>query len=52
MKLAAAEAIAGLVPDDKLCDDFIMPEAFDPRVAEAVSRAVINNIDDDNRNDR
>lgn len=52
MKLAAAEAIASLVPDDKLCDDFIMPEAFDPRVAEAVSRAVINNIDDDNRNDR
>ena len=52
MKLAAAEAIAGLVPDDKLCDDFIMPEAFDPRVAEAVSSAVINNIDDDNRNDR
>ncbi len=40
MKLAAAEAIAGLVSDDELCDEFIMPEAFDPRVAEAVSRAV------------
>ena len=34
MKLAAAEAIAGLVPADKLSDDNIMPEAFDPRVAE------------------
>ncbi len=52
MKLAAAEAIAGLVSEDKLCDDFIMPEAFDPRVAEVVSQAVIRNIDDDNRNDR
>ncbi len=40
MKLAAAEAIAGLVPDDQLCDECIMPEAFDPRVADAVSRAV------------
>ncbi len=40
MKLAAAEAIAGLVSDDELGDDCIMPEAFDPRVADAVSRAV------------
>lgn len=40
MKLAAAEAIASLVSDDELNDDFIMPEAFDPRVAEAVSSAV------------
>lgn len=40
MKLAAAEAIAGLVSDEQLCDDFIMPEPFDPRIAEAVSRAV------------
>lgn len=40
MKLAAAEAIAGLVDDDKLSEDFIMPEAFDARVAEAVSNAV------------
>lgn len=40
MKLAAADAIAGLVSDDELNDDFIMPEAFDPRVAEAVSSAV------------
>ena len=40
MKLAAAEAIAGLVPADKLSDDNIMPEAFDPRVAEVVSQAV------------
>lgn len=44
MKLAAAEAIAALVPEDRLCDDFIMPEAFDPRVAEAVSQAVKSHI--------
>lgn len=40
MKLAAAQAIAALVSDEDLCDDFIMPEAFDPRVADAVSAAV------------
>ncbi len=40
MKLAAAEAIAGLIPEGELREDFIMPEAFDPRVAEAVSEAV------------
>ena len=40
MKLAAAQAIAGLVKDNELNEDFIMPEAFDPRVAKAVSDAV------------
>lgn len=40
MKLAAAEAIASLVSDDELCEDMIMPEAFDPRVAELVAEAV------------
>ncbi len=44
MKLAAAEAIAGLVSDEELSDNFIMPEAFDPRVAEAVSHAVKSHI--------
>ena len=44
MKLAAAEAIAGLVSDDQLSDDFIMPEAFDPRVADVVSKAVRDHI--------
>jgi malate dehydrogenase (oxaloacetate-decarboxylating) len=44
MKLAAANAIAGLVPDDKLSDDNIMPEAFDPKVAEVVSEAVKSHI--------
>ncbi len=44
MKLAAAEAIAGLVSDEELSDDFIMPEAFDPRVAEVVSHAVKSHI--------
>ncbi len=40
MKLAAAEAIASLVPDSELSEENIMPEAFDPRVAEVVSAAV------------
>ena len=40
MRLAAAIAIAGLVPEDKLSEDNIMPEAFDPCVAEVVANAV------------
>lgn len=44
MKLAAATAIAGLVPDDQLRDDNIMPEAFDPKVAEVVANAVKSHI--------
>ncbi len=44
MKLAAAEAIAGLVSDQQLSEDFIMPEAFDPRVAQVVSHAVKSHI--------
>ena len=44
MKLAAAEAIAGLVPADKLSDNNIMPEAFDPQVAEVVANAVKSHI--------
>lgn len=44
MKLAAAYAIAGFVPEDKLSEDNIMPEAFDPQVAEVVSAAVKANI--------
>ncbi len=46
MKLAAAEAIAGLVSDEELNEDFIMPEAFDPRLAETVSNAVKAHIHD------
>lgn len=44
MKLAAATAIAGLVPDDQLNDENIMPEAFDPKVAEVVAEAVKSHI--------
>lgn len=44
MKLAAAEALAALVSDEELSDDFIMPEAFDPRAAEAVASAVKDHI--------
>ncbi len=40
MKLAAANAIAGLVSDDELNEDNIMPEAFNPKVAEVVAEAV------------
>ena len=40
MKLAAAEAIAGLVSDDELNEDNILPQPFDPRVADRVSQAV------------
>ncbi|MGF0018896.1 NAD(P)-dependent malic enzyme [Sporofaciens sp. SGI.106] len=40
MKLATAHAIAGLVPDEKLNENNILPEAFDPRVADVVSKAV------------
>ena len=44
MKLAAAQAIAGLVPAEQLNEDNIMPEAFDPRVAEVVAEAVKSHI--------
>lgn len=44
MKLAAAEAIASLIPEQELSDNHIMPQAFDPRVAETVSNAVKSHI--------
>ncbi len=40
MKLATAKALASLVSDDKLSEDFIMPEAFDPRASEVVAEEV------------
>ena len=40
MKLATAKAIASLVPDEELNENNILPEAFDPRVADVVSEAV------------
>lgn len=48
MKLAAATAIASLIPDDELSEDNIMPEAFDPRVADTVSAAVKAHITETN----
>ena len=45
MKLAAVLAIANLVPDDEVSDVNILPEAFDPRVADVVSKAVIDHIE-------
>ena len=44
MKLAAANALASLVSEENLNEDNILPEAFDPRVAEAVANAVKSNI--------
>lgn len=44
MKLAAAEAIAGLVSDEELNEDNILPQAFDPRVADTVSLAIRERI--------
>ena len=44
MKLAAAKAIAGLVPENELSDENIMPEAFNPEVAKVVANAVKEHI--------
>lgn len=40
MKLAAAEALAGLISEEELSEDYIIPAAFDPRVGKAVAAAV------------
>ncbi len=40
MKMAAAEALAGLISDEELSADYIIPKAFDPRVGETVAKAV------------
>ena len=45
MKLAAAEALAALVSDEELCEDFIMPEPFVPRAVEVVAAAVANAVE-------
>ncbi|BCJ97428.1 NAD(P)-dependent malic enzyme [Anaerocolumna chitinilytica] len=44
MKLAAAKAIAGLVSEEELSEENILPQPFDPRVCEAVSNAVKSNV--------
>ena len=40
MKIAAAKALAGLISDEELSADYIIPAAFDPRVRDAVASAV------------
>ncbi|BAK99768.1 NADP-dependent malic enzyme [Oscillibacter valericigenes Sjm18-20] len=40
MKVAAAQALAGLISDDELNEDYIIPAAFDPRVGPTVAKAV------------
>ena len=40
MKIAAANALAGLISEDELCPEYIIPQAFDPRVGPAVAKAV------------
>jgi malate dehydrogenase (oxaloacetate-decarboxylating) len=42
MKLAAAKALANIISDDELSPDYIVPGAFDKRVAKAVAKAVAN----------
>lgn len=49
MKLVAAEALAGIVSDEELNEEFILPEAFNPKVSEVVSAAVRENITEENR---
>ena len=49
MKLAAAEALAEIVSDEELNEEFILPEAFNPKVSEVVSAAVRENITEENR---
>ena len=45
MKLAAAAALAGLVSDEELSEDFIMPDPFDPRIVDVASKAVKDHIE-------
>ena len=40
MKMAAAQALANLIPDDELSAEYIIPKAFDPKVGPAVAKAV------------
>ena len=40
MKMAAAMALAGLISDEELSEDYIIPKAFDPRVGKTVAAAV------------
>ncbi len=44
MKLSAARALASLVSDDELSEEFIMPDPFDPRIAECVAKAVSDSV--------
>jgi len=41
MKIAAAHAIADLISDEELCEEYVLPKAFDPRVPAAVAKAVM-----------
>lgn len=42
MKIAAAKAIAGIISDEELCEEYIIPEPFDERVVDAVAKAVMS----------
>jgi malate dehydrogenase (oxaloacetate-decarboxylating) len=44
MKIAAAEGLASLISDDELNDDYIIPDVFDPRVADTVAQAVVDEV--------
>ncbi|MGI6072430.1 MAG: NAD(P)-dependent malic enzyme [Lachnospiraceae bacterium] len=40
MKIAAANALAGIIPREELCEEYIIPKPFDPRVVSSVAAAV------------
>lgn len=40
MKIAAARAIAGVIKDDEITPDYIIPDSFNPNVTKAVASAV------------
>lgn len=48
MKITAAKAIAGLVSNEELADEYIIVKTFDPRISEAVAKAVYNAAVDSN----
>lgn len=45
MKIAAAEALVGLISDEELCEEYILPKVFDKRVGPAVAATVAQTVD-------
>ncbi len=49
MKMAASVALAGIVSDEELNEEYILPDPFNPKVADVVCKAVMDNITEDNK---